>query len=346
MHAPPYRDVDAVGIGATPRINAPGSSATAAVAAEPNSAAEPATTEAAAATAPPMPLVPPVPQFPVVAQDAAGIAAQILEAELAARDPATPADQMAFLAHKHQRAYRLLIMHPEWLDAVVAAMPTSELQQNVLANNHINWYEYYVPRLGRPGAPSRPTHLPRWCIVEAEPLDKLMGAYQHSSKIEEMNLDPLFLAAIQIPETRMGRLRGYSWAGAEGPMQFMPDTWVENGAGGDPWNDLHAFDAAAHFTWASGAKRGDYAAAAERFNPIHWYVNAVLGRHELFRRDPASLRIHHGYQVYVGTHWLPPGFPNNLAVDSTTGAQEAMPFHSAGHYSRTPTYCSDRGLTR
>ena len=31
----------------------------------------------------------------------------------------------------------------------------------------------------------------------------------------------------------MGRIRGTSTAGARGPMQFLPPTWVADGAGGD-----------------------------------------------------------------------------------------------------------------
>jgi hypothetical protein len=42
-----------------------------------------------------------------------------------------------------------------------------------------------------------------------------------------------FLAAIHLVETRMGRIRGTSSAGSQGPMQFLPSTWKRCGRGGD-----------------------------------------------------------------------------------------------------------------
>ena len=35
-----------------------------------------------------------------------------------------------------------------------------------------------------------------------------------------------YLAAVHLVETRMGRIRGTSAAGAEGPMQFLPSTFA------------------------------------------------------------------------------------------------------------------------
>jgi membrane-bound lytic murein transglycosylase B len=34
-----------------------------------------------------------------------------------------------------------------------------------------------------------------------------------------------YLAAIHLVETGLGRIRGTSSAGAQGPMQFLPSTW-------------------------------------------------------------------------------------------------------------------------
>ena len=46
---------------------------------------------------------------------------------------------------------------------------------------------------------------------------------------EEFGIDWTYLASIHLVETRMGRIRGTSVAGAQGPMQFIPATWASYG---------------------------------------------------------------------------------------------------------------------
>src|SRR5262245_5088391 len=65
--------------------------------------------------------------------------------------------------------------------------------------------------------------LPQWRIISPPPVDKLRRYYAEAQRLTGVHWT--FLAAIQLVETRMGRIRGSSPAGAQGPMQFMPSTW-------------------------------------------------------------------------------------------------------------------------
>src|SRR5436309_2447672 len=61
-----------------------------------------------------------------------------------------------------------------------------------------------------------------------------------------------FLAAIELVETRFGRIRGSSSAGAKGPMQFLPATWALYGHGSID-SPRSAILAAARLLAANGA---------------------------------------------------------------------------------------------
>jgi membrane-bound lytic murein transglycosylase B len=59
-----------------------------------------------------------------------------------------------------------------------------------------------------------------------------------------------YLAAVNFVETKFGRIRGTSIAGAQGPMQFLPSNWKQYGKGGDINSDRDAIAAAARFLQA------------------------------------------------------------------------------------------------
>ncbi|WTW93434.1 bifunctional lytic transglycosylase/C40 family peptidase [Streptomycetaceae bacterium NBC_01309] len=88
------------------------------------------------------------------------------------------------------------------------------------------------------------------------------------------------LAAIGKAETDHGRDPDQvSTAGALGPMQFMPATWTQYGAGGDVWNPADAVPAAARYLCVSGARDGkDLRAAVYAYNHDWDYVDTVLTR--------------------------------------------------------------------
>ena len=97
------------------------------------------------------------------------------------------------------------------------------------------------------------------------------------------------LAAVNYVESDFGRLREASVDGAQGPMQFMPSTWLTYGRG-DVHDPRAAILAAARFLHAAGAP-ADERGALLRYNPSSLYVDAVERYAGRIRRDPASLLV-------------------------------------------------------
>ena len=92
------------------------------------------------------------------------------------------------------------------------------------------------------------------------------------------------LAAIGQVESGHGANPGTSYAGAQGPMQFMPATWTAYAVDGDGDGDRDIQDpadsvfTAARYLCANGAGRGDQATARAiwHYNHAEWYVQLVL----------------------------------------------------------------------
>jgi len=92
------------------------------------------------------------------------------------------------------------------------------------------------------------------------------------------------LSAVHFVETGRSQNTGRcSYAGACGPMQFMPATWRAYGVDGngdgvrDITNVVDAMYGAANYLAANGANRGAYTNALYRYNHSTAYVNKVLG---------------------------------------------------------------------
>jgi hypothetical protein len=92
---------------------------------------------------------------------------------------------------------------------------------------------------------------------------------------------PAILAGINAIETGFGQNLGPSYAGAEGWMQFMPETWDmygvdANGDGvADPNNPEDAIHAAARYLSAAGMPEDTWG-AIWAYNHADWYVEDVL----------------------------------------------------------------------
>ncbi len=146
--------------------------------------------------------------------------------------------------------------------------------------------------------------------MEPAPLEQLLAYYKESEA--RFGVPWYYLAAINLVETRMGRIRGDSYAGAQGPMQFMPATWNAYGDGGDI-NDTHdAIMGAGRYLKASGAP-AKMAQAIWHYNHDEDYVDAVTKYALVMRDDPSAFRGFYGWQVYfinaTGVHLLPVGYP-------------------------------------
>jgi membrane-bound lytic murein transglycosylase B len=151
---------------------------------------------------------------------------------------------------------------------------------------------------------------PPWHVVAPPPAEKLLGYYRLAQR--RTGVPWQYLAAVNLVETDLGRIRGPSTAGALGPMQFLPATWRTYGGGGDI-NDPHdAILGAARLLAANGAPR-HMAQALWHYNPSSRYVRAVTLRARVLRREPVLFRGYWHWRVLLdrrrSTYVLPVGYP-------------------------------------
>jgi hypothetical protein len=262
-------------------------------------AAMPARSSTPSATPTPTasPTAPPVPHVTVV--DAAYVAAELGGVEQGIRLPDTPTQEYLSLGRRQQSAYHLLGAHPEWVPAVLSALPASvrsAVQINISAAQQIDDLN---------GASSA---LPHWRIVAPPAPEVLLGYYREAQQAYGISWQ--YLAAINLIETNMGRIQGLSSAGAQGPMQFMPATWASYGSG-DVNNPHDAILAAGRYLQAHGAP-SNMNRAIYAYNPSVLYVRAVqLYAQQMFANERTFL-AYYNWEVYVQTKTgevlLPEGF--------------------------------------
>jgi hypothetical protein len=151
---------------------------------------------------------------------------------------------------------------------------------------------------------------PHWRIVAAPPARELQGYYRVAQR--RTGVPWTYLAAIHLVETRMGRIRGPSTAGALGPMQFLPSTWDLYGAGGDINDPRDAILAAARLLKANGAPR-DMSGALRHYNQSTKYVRAVSEYARTMTRSTSAYRGYWHWRVLYrharGKYVLPVGYP-------------------------------------
>ena len=121
---------------------------------------------------------------------------------------------------------------------------------------------------------------------EPPPLSELVSHYREAKR--RLGIHPRFLAAIHHVETKFGRVKSGSVAGARGPMQFIPSTWRIYGRGGDIDDPDDAIIAAARLLRDRGAPRS-YGRALFAYNPSKLYVAAVSLYAKLIARNPHAL---------------------------------------------------------
>src|SRR3982074_91024 len=236
---------------------------------------------------------------PHVVIDAAYLAGELGSVEDSIRMADTPGDQYVSLADRQQRAYQLLAAHPDWVPTVLNAVsPTarSAIQDNLGAAQQIDSLN---------GARSS---LPHWQIIGPPAPEALLAYYREAQ--QACGIQWQYLAAINLIETNMGRIRGLSSAGAQGPMQFMPATWASYGQG-DVHNPHDAIQAAGRYLKAHGGPQ-NMTRAIYAYNPSNLYVRAVqLYAQQIVANERAFLG-YYNWQVYVqttgGAVLLPEGF--------------------------------------
>ena len=242
---------------------------------------------------------------PRAAADPHSLARQIIAAERAVRDGATPPDLVVAAGRLAQAAYLMLVDHPEWDATVLAEVPGS-LRDPI-------WHNAAAARELRAMVTRLPAIVPAWQVVEPLGATQLRRYYAQAQR--RFGVPWFVLAAVHLVESGMGRIVGHSGADAQGPMQFLPGTWVHYGLGGDVWNNRDAILGAANYLAANGAADGTDAGldkALYRYDNDSRYVRAVRDYAGVMRADERAFMGYHAWQVYyrttLGEVLLPTGY--------------------------------------
>jgi membrane-bound lytic murein transglycosylase B len=198
---------------------------------------------------------------------------------------AKPPQDVLLYALYQQRIYRLLTRDVQLADATVPRLP-AELRKVArdFLQAHRGLYRLTPP------LPARAIK-----VGPARPAAELLGHYREAQR--RFRVPWNVLAAVNFVESKFGKLRSASAAGAQGPMQFMPATWRAYGLGGNVHETRDAILGAANYLRASGAP-GNLRTALYHYNPSRAYVDAVL---RYARRMHAHFYELYCWQVFVKT---------------------------------------------
>ncbi len=248
---------------------------------------------------------------PDVGATALELAAQLTAAYTILSDPTASAAAQQDAGHLHQVAVRKLGYESDWDTVVFEAIDPSirgDLALHVAARRAL---------IGLHSGYKAADFVPAWEIVDPEPASALIGYYKEAE--DATGIEWEYLAAINLVETGIGRIRGLSSAGAQGPMQFLPTTWDEAGIGQGDINDPRdAINAAARYLVRRGGP-SDMAAAIFGYNNSDDYVAAVQAYAEALRQNPDLYDAIYNWEIYFSTEagdiWLPVGWRSDESID-------------------------------
>ena len=243
----------------------------------------------AAGATPPAPAAP-VPQQPERLALAVTRTASALEAAIHRwrdKDSKPPTDVTLYALYQ-QRAYRLLARQRTLAAATVPLLPrTLAIVSRDLLAAHRALYGL-TPAIG----------VRAIRVGTAAPAGTLLRYYREAEG--RFGVPWNVLAAVNFVETKFGKLRSASAAGAQGPMQFMPTTWRQYGLGGNVQDAHDAILGAANYLRASGAPQ-DLRDALLHYNPSSAYVDAVLRYARRIGADRTMYYALYSWQVFVKT---------------------------------------------
>ena len=229
------------------------------------------------------------------------LARRLVAAEDRVRDTSGPEIERVQAAFETQVLYRQLARRTGWQKAALAAAGRyrAAFADHIEARTRLR---SVLTRLS--------DELPAWRVVAPEPVARLRQHYREGERTFGVPWE--VLAAVNLVETGFGKIRGYSTAGARGPMQFIPSTWEQYGEGDidDPRDSILA---AARYLAANG---GDAPAgldgALHAYNHHDGYVRGVRAYARILERDPAALEVLYRWQIIYlserGDLWLPQGY--------------------------------------
>jgi zinc ribbon protein len=236
------------------------------------------------------------------ANDPTELAQQINKAEEVIHDPSSSPKALAAAGGLEQLATRTLFRGGKSLQQqTFARLSTQALQSMHTTVAAADALKSIVP-------PQK--QFPKWKILEPPSPDTLLSYFRAAQ--ERYGVPWGYLAAIQLVETRMGRIHGDSTAGAQGPMQFIPATWARYGHGSiDSYPD--SIMAAARLLVADGAPaRIDD--ALYHYNPSPGYVTAIDRYAQRMQEDERAFYGYYYWQVLYkhvgGSVILPTGYPS------------------------------------
>jgi soluble lytic murein transglycosylase-like protein len=187
-----------------------------------------------------------------------------------------------------QRIYRLLTRDPSLATRTLALVPRdlATASRDLLAAQR----ELY--RL------TPPIRVQTIKVARARPAPELLSYYREAER--RFKIPWNVLAAVNFVETKFGKLRSASAAGAQGPMQFMPATWRRYGLGGNVHDAHDAILGAANYLRASGAPQ-NLRNALHHYNPSSAYVDAVVRYARRLGADRTMFYALYNWQVFVKT---------------------------------------------
>tara|TARA_B100000700_G_scaffold180252_1_gene198969 strand:+ start:77 stop:1093 length:1017 start_codon:yes stop_codon:yes gene_type:complete len=236
---------------------------------------------------------------------------------------------LPIISHAQQILYRKLSSQQNKANLVIQALPLeirSIAKSNLSARNQFLKMSSLSPK---------PNYLPAWTIGEPESSKKLLSYFKKAEK--NTGIEWEVLAAINLVETGFGRISGKSIANAQGPMQFLPSTWLEDGVGmGGDINSPHdSIQAAARYLVKRGGLN-DIRKGLWGYNNSDYYGSAVLEYARLMKQDPNSFNGFYYWQIYynssLGDILLPEGYSQNKKIPISRYLKE-LPSSPPPHYS-------------